>query len=122
MQNMMPQMNDEESRSILKTTDRLLPIANISKIMKKTIPPKGKISKDSKDVMQKSASEFIAIVTCRAKDICELEARKTVTGEDLIRAMSDLDMPYYAEITRAFFDQYKKVIGEGKGKRYDGEL
>lgn len=113
-------MTDEESRSTLKSTDRLLPIANISKIMKKTILPMAKISKDSKEIMQKGASEFIAIVTCRAKDICELEARKTITGDDLVHAMEYLDMPYYAEITRIYFGKYKLMVEEEKSRSYSG--
>lgn len=121
MKSMIAELEEQESRSILKTTDRLLPVANISKIMKGSIPPMAKVSKDSKDVMQKSASEFIAIVTCRAKDICDLEARKTITGEDLIRAMDDLDMPYYAEITRKYYEQYKHMIEQGKGKKVGEE-
>lgn len=118
---MMPGLNMHENRSVLKTTDRLLPIANISKIMKGSIPSMAKVAKDSKEMMQKSASEFIAIVTCRAKDICDLEARKTITGDDLIRAMDDLDMPYYAEITKKYYEQYKKMIEEGKVKKFNDE-
>lgn len=91
----------------LKTTDRLLPIANISKIMKGPIPRSAKIAKDAKELMQKSASEFIAIVTCMAKEICESENRKTLTGDDLIRGMKQLGMFYYAEITKKYFMRYK---------------
>jgi nuclear transcription Y subunit beta len=99
----------DDFNSGLRPTDRLLPIANISKIMKKPIPKEAKVAKDAKDLMQKSASEFIAIITCRAKEICEGEARKTVTGEDLIRAMDELDMPYYAEIARKYYIQYREL-------------
>ncbi|KAI5172472.1 nuclear transcription Y subunit beta [Pancytospora epiphaga] len=105
---------EQEGETFLKTTDRLLPVANISKIMKNSIPSSAKVSKGSKDIMQRSASEFIAIVTCRAKNICDLETRKTVTGEDLIRAMDDLDMPYYAEIARKYLEQYKILVERGK--------
>lgn len=95
---------------ILRSTDRLLPVANIGRIMKRPVPKEAKIAKEAKELMQKSASEFIAIVTCRAREICEGEARKTVTGEDLIRSMEDLDMPYYAELGRKYFMQYKNLI------------
>jgi len=49
---------------ILRSTDRLLPVANIGKIMKRPIPKEAKVAKEAKELMQKSASEFIAIVTC----------------------------------------------------------
>ncbi|KAI4291443.1 nuclear transcription Y subunit beta [Pancytospora philotis] len=111
-QHMMHDLDDEENKTVLKFTDRQLPIANISKIMKRSIPPLAKVSKDSKTTMQRSSSEFIAIVTCRAKEICDLEARKTITGDDMIRAMEDLDMPYYAELARKYYEQYKMMLGE----------
>ncbi|KAM0676932.1 hypothetical protein BDAP_002525 [Binucleata daphniae] len=92
----------------LRTTDRLLPIANISKIMKKPIPKIAKVAKDSKEIMQKAASEFIAIVTCMAKEICESENRKTLTGEDLVRAMDQLGMPYYSQLCRIYLKRYRE--------------
>ncbi len=116
LENFTNPMENNESKYILKPTDRLLPIANISKIMKRTIPKLAKVSKESKELMQLCASEFIAIITARAKDICEIEARKAITGDDLIRAMEDLDMPYYAEVTKMYYDQYKRLIEEEKRK------
>lgn len=109
---------DKNSYGPLKTTDRLLPIANISKIMKGPIPRSAKIAKDAKELMQKSASEFIAIVTCMAKEICESENRKTITGDDLIRSMKQLGMYYYAEITKKYFMRYKDGGKAFKNKSY----
>ena len=43
--------------------DRYLPIANISRIMKKALPANGKIAKDAKDTMQECVSEFISFIT-----------------------------------------------------------
>lgn len=43
--------------------DRYLPIANISRIMKRSIPPTAKISKDAKECVQECVSEFIAFIT-----------------------------------------------------------
>lgn len=106
--------SSQESISFLKATDRELPLAVVSKIMKKPVPSVAKLSKDSKELMQKCSSEFIAIITCRAKEICDAEARKTITGDDLIRAMDDLDMPYYCEYTKKVFDSYKDSINTSK--------
>lgn len=114
---------DAQPYNTLKTTDRLLPIANISKIMKAPIPKVAKVAKDAKELMQKAASEFIAIVTCMAKEICESENRKTLTGEDLIRAMDSLGMPYYAELTKKYFAKYKdssKHVKTRRGMPMDG--
>lgn len=96
--------------SFLRSSDRQLPLAVVSKIMKKPIPSSSKLSKDSKELMQKVSSEFIAIITCRAKELCNSEARKTITGDDIIKAMEDLDMPYYSEYTKKVFERYKDSL------------
>ncbi|KAM0687999.1 hypothetical protein COBT_000748 [Conglomerata obtusa] len=106
----------------LRTTDRLLPIANISKIMKKPIPKVAKVAKDAKEVMQKAASEFIAIVTCMAKEICEGENRKTLTGEDLVRAMEQLGMPYYSQLCRVYLKRYRESSKFNGKMRRDDEM
>lgn len=43
--------------------DGFLPIANISRIMKKGIPQNGKIAKDSKEFVQECVSEFVSFIT-----------------------------------------------------------
>lgn len=43
--------------------DRFLPIANISRIMKKALPSNAKIAKDAKETVQECVSEFISFIT-----------------------------------------------------------
>lgn len=43
--------------------DRYLPIANISRIMKRSIPSSAKISREAKECVQECVSEFIAFIT-----------------------------------------------------------
>lgn len=52
-----------QSNSNIREQDRFLPIANISRIMKKALPANGKIAKDAKDTVQECVSEFISFVT-----------------------------------------------------------
>lgn len=47
----------------MKEQDRFLPIANISRIMKKTLPSNAKIAKDAKETVQECVSEFISFIT-----------------------------------------------------------
>jgi len=108
--------NQECPFPVLRPTDRLLPIANIAGIMKKPIPSSAKIAKESKKAMQLCASEFIAIVTCRAKDFCSSEARKTLTGDDIIRALSDLDMPFYSELANKHYEKYRNYSERDRKK------
>lgn len=54
---------DQSPRSNVREQDRYLPIANISRIMKKALPANGKIAKDAKDTVQECVSEFISFIT-----------------------------------------------------------
>ena len=53
----------ESGSGSVREQDRYLPIANISRIMKKALPPNGKIGKDAKDTVQECVSEFISFIT-----------------------------------------------------------
>ncbi|KAF5335470.1 hypothetical protein D9611_012173 [Ephemerocybe angulata] len=77
--------------------DRFLPIANVSRIMKGSVPPTAKIAKDAKECVQECVSEFISFITSEAAEKCQLEKRKTIGGEDILNAMSALGFDNYAE-------------------------
>lgn len=94
----------------MKQSDRLLPVANVAGIMKKTVPQNAKISKDAKEMMQRAASEFIAFITCKAQDLCKAEKRKTLTGEDLVVAVEHLGMPLHADAARRVLYKLKEGI------------
>ncbi|XP_059311203.1 nuclear transcription factor Y subunit B-4-like [Lycium barbarum] len=76
---------------------KLVPIANVGRIMKQILPPTAKISKEAKETMQECASEFISFVTGEASDKCHQENRRTVNGDDICWALSSLGFDNYAE-------------------------
>ncbi|RWR95310.1 nuclear transcription factor Y subunit B-4 [Cinnamomum micranthum f. kanehirae] len=81
----------------IKEQDRLLPIANVGRIMKQILPPNAKVSKEAKETMQECVSEFISFVTGEASDKCRKEKRKTVNGDDICWALGTLGFDDYAE-------------------------
>ncbi|RDX60799.1 Nuclear transcription factor Y subunit B-5, partial [Mucuna pruriens] len=82
---------------VIKEQDRLLPIANVGRIMKQILPPNAKISKEAKETMQECVSEFISFVTGEASDKCHKEKRKTVNGDDICWALATLGFDDYAD-------------------------
>lgn len=54
---------DAEEGGQGREQDRFLPIANISRIMKKALPANAKIAKDAKEAVQECVSEFISFIT-----------------------------------------------------------
>jgi len=83
-----------------KEQDRLLPYANIERIMKKTVElfnKNAKISKEAKECMQECVTEFICFVTGEASEQCYEEKRKTVGGEDVLAALEKLGFENYGK-------------------------
>ncbi|KAK9061234.1 hypothetical protein SSX86_018414 [Deinandra increscens subsp. villosa] len=111
------------SNSNIREQDRFLPIANISRIMKKALPANGKIAKDAKDTVQECVSEFISFVTSEASDKCQKEKRKTINGDDLLWAMATLGFEDYIEPLKAYLSRYREVnrFGDTKGSARGGD-
>ena len=111
--------------------DRYLPIANISRIMKRILPPNAKVAKETKDVVQECVSEFISFITsecvvcpcvygcvcgssdmcpaCRASDKCQREKRKTINGDDLLWAMEVLFFKEYLEPLTLYLQKFREA-------------
>lgn len=98
--------------SSLREQDRFLPIANVSRIMKKALPANAKISKDAKEVVQECVSEFISFITGEASDKCQREKRKTINGDDLLWAMTTLGFEEYIEPLKIYLQRFR--IWKGK--------
>ncbi|CAM8933142.1 unnamed protein product [Rhodiola kirilowii] len=113
---------DQSPRSSnAREQDRFLPIANISRIMKKALPANGKIAKDAKETVQECVSEFISFVTSEASDKCLREKRKTVNGDDLLWAMATLGFEDYIDPLRVYLTKYREIEGDTKGTSKGGE-
>lgn len=56
-------LGGDEGGMSVREQDRFLPIANISRIMKKALPSNAKIAKDAKETVQECVSEFISFIT-----------------------------------------------------------
>lgn len=101
--------------------DRFLPIANVSRIMKKALPANAKISKDAKETVQECVSEFISFVTSEASDKCQKEKRKTINGDDLLWAMATLGFEEYVEPLKMYLHKYREMEGDSKLSTKAGE-
>ncbi|CAA3004433.1 nuclear transcription factor Y subunit B-3-like [Olea europaea var. sylvestris] len=112
--------HNSQNESSLKEQDRFLPIANVSRIMKKALPTNAKISKDAKETVQECVSEFISFITGEASDKCQREKRKTMNGDDLLWAMTTLGFEDYVEPLKIYLQRFHDMEGEkaamsGKG-------
>lgn len=105
-----------EPQGELREQDRFLPIANVARIMKKSIPSsQGKIAKDARECVQECVSEFISFITSEASDRCQAEKRKTINGEDILFAMSNLGFDNYVEPLKLYLQKYREAMKGDKG-------
>ncbi|XP_072973314.1 nuclear transcription factor Y subunit B-1-like [Typha angustifolia] len=95
-----------------KEQDRFLPIANVSRIMKRSLPANAKISKEAKETVQECVSEFISFITGEASDKCQREKRKTINGDDLLWAMTTLGFDKYVGPLKLYLNKYRETEGE----------
>ncbi|KAF8402769.1 hypothetical protein HHK36_010859 [Tetracentron sinense] len=112
---------EHSPRSNVREQDRYLPIANISRIMKKALPANGKIAKDAKDTVQECVSEFISFITSEASDKCQREKRKTINGDDLLWAMATLGFEEYIDPLKVYLNRYREIEGDTKGSVKGGD-
>lgn len=94
----------------IREQDRYLPIANIARIMKNTLPENAKIAKESKETVQECVSEFISFITSEASDKCLQEKRKTINGDDILWAMSTLGFDKYVEPLKEYLRKYRDTV------------
>lgn len=88
-----------------------MPIANVIRLMRKSIPSHAKISDDAKELIQESVSEFVSFVTSEANFRCQQEQRKTITAEDVLWAMSNLGFDDYIEPLTFYLERYREAEG-----------
>uniref|UniRef100_A0A1A9WKA4 Transcription factor CBF/NF-Y/archaeal histone domain-containing protein n=1 Tax=Glossina brevipalpis TaxID=37001 RepID=A0A1A9WKA4_9MUSC len=94
---------------MLREQDRFLPICNIIKIMKVPVPENGKIAKDARECIQECVSEFISFITSEAIERSMSENRKTVNGDDLLYAFSNLGFDNYVEPLSIYLHKFREA-------------
>ncbi|VYS46845.1 unnamed protein product [Arabidopsis thaliana] len=105
---------------VAREQDQYMPIANVIRIMRKTLPSHAKISDDAKETIQECVSEYISFVTGEANERCQREQRKTITAEDILWAMSKLGFDNYVDPLTVFINRYREIETD-RGSALRGE-
>ncbi len=90
--------------------ERLLPIANISRIMKQALPQNAKVAKDAKDCIQECVTEFIGFITSESSERLARNDRKTITGDDIIDSMRSLGFEDYLAFLQVFLEKRRAAV------------
>ncbi|KAK3158966.1 hypothetical protein QOZ80_2AG0143990 [Eleusine coracana subsp. coracana] len=114
------QQQQQAHPAAIREQDRLMPIANVIRIMRRVLPPHAKISDDAKETIQECVSEYISFITGEANERCQREQRKTITAEDVLWAMSRLGFDDYVEPLSIYLHRYRDLEGEARGASRGG--
>lgn len=84
-----------------------MPLSVVSRVIQTILPPHGKISEEAKETIQECVTEFISFITSEANAKCNQEFRRTVTPEDVLRAMCTLGFDNYAETLTVYLNRHR---------------
>ncbi|KAH6822731.1 hypothetical protein C2S53_003558 [Perilla frutescens var. hirtella] len=117
--NNIPRIVDYENPEpgFMRNPDEYMPIANILRIMRRTLPPHAKVADDAKETVQECVTEFISFVTSEANARCHRECRKTVTAEDVLSSMAALGFNDYVQPLSLFLNRYRDQDPERRASR-----
>merc|ERR1712240_138191 len=79
------------SKMAERPEDLNLPTSVVTKIIKDCLPATYKVSKEANVAIAKAASVFVLYATSSANTVAQKSNRKTITGGDVISAMSDME-------------------------------
>ncbi|ORZ32077.1 histone-fold-containing protein [Catenaria anguillulae PL171] len=113
------QQQDDAEDWEAREQDRLLPIANVTRIMKKTLPENAKLSKEAKELIQECVSEFISFITSEGMHKstgAKTKKRKTINAEDILWAMQQLSFDNHSDTMRVYLDRFREWQQAKTGK------
>ncbi|EJW05241.1 hypothetical protein EDEG_00706 [Edhazardia aedis USNM 41457] len=78
------------------------------------------MQKDVKEILMKSALEFIHLITAEANEICEKEGKKTITHEHVIYALEALGYSDYKKECIASHEDFSRLnqLRPGKSNKF----
>lgn len=98
--------------------DLNLPTAVVSRIVKEALPEGVNVSKEAKAAISKAASVFVLFATSCANNFAMKAKRKTLTGQDVLAAMEDMEFEKFIEPLKENLELFRREL---KGKKEASE-
>ncbi|TPX55316.1 hypothetical protein PhCBS80983_g05411 [Powellomyces hirtus] len=110
--------DDYETGGGAAEEDLSLPKATVAKLINEMMPPDIVCAKETRDLIAECCVEFIHLISSQANEQCEKEARKTIAGEHVIKALEELGFEsYIPEVQEAYDDHLKTTKERIKGSQ-----
>lgn len=95
--------------------DLNLPISVVSRLVKEALPDGISIAKEARTGLAKVASVFVLYVTSASTNVAKKAGRKTLTGQDVLDAMEDIEFEKFIEPLKESLEIYKASLKLKKG-------
>ncbi|XP_018023217.1 DNA polymerase epsilon subunit 3 [Hyalella azteca] len=102
--------------------DLNLPNSIVMRLIKDSLPPGVLVSKEARSAIARAASVFVLYATSTANALAQANKKKTLTGQDVLDAIKEMDFEQFVEplteCLEAFkrSQQSKKELKEAKAK------
>ncbi|XP_057793980.1 nuclear transcription factor Y subunit B-9-like isoform X2 [Salvia miltiorrhiza] len=103
----LPRSEMDGQGRLKRDPDQYMPIATLTRIMRRVLPDHAKVADDAKETIQECVSEFIAFITTQANEGCHREYRRTITPNDVVSAMDALGFRSYVEPLTVFINKHR---------------
>ena len=88
--------------------DLNLPNSVVARIIKEALPSNVNVSRDARLAMSKAASVFVLYATSCANAFATAGKRKTITGQDVLMAMEEMEFEKFVEPLKNALEAYKE--------------
>ncbi|SAL98949.1 hypothetical protein [Absidia glauca] len=99
--------------------DHELPKANVTRVLKQSLPHGTALQKNAKLAVSKAATVFISYITSLAHDTAKSSNHKTITTADVMKAMEVAELDHLIPQLQARLKEYQDVQNERKQRKKD---
>ncbi|KDO34131.1 hypothetical protein SPRG_01401 [Saprolegnia parasitica CBS 223.65] len=91
-----------------------LPLVSVTRAAKLALPTKAGLTKEGKELLQTAAGIFVLYLTAAADDECKTKGRQTISGNDVFKALQDVDFGQLVAPTADFLQRAKATAKKPK--------
>lgn len=85
------------------------PVACVRRILKKTLPSSSNVGKDAVAAFARASGIFIIYLTACANDFARENRRQTITANDVLAAIKELEFDEFAPELTTFLERYREL-------------
>jgi DNA polymerase epsilon subunit 3 len=85
-----------------------IPQASVARIIRSILPPNVQVGKCAKQAFARAAGIFVLYATATANEFCKESKRQTVSAQDVLNAMQELDFVEFLEPLKLALEEYRK--------------